>query len=383
MNSRGQGGLKICLPEWLSSAAARPAASMLWVDDRAQEESARAEKLQRRKADQAKRREIAAQAQGVYAGRVLHVPSVASTPTSTPSQHRASISSGDSSRAAPRAEFRSRSAPSLRITERALQAARRYAFYNARRETEEDVANSKRNANNRWIEYFEKKASLYQLLPLLGYVLLLVRRLSRSSQLEFTPCRRKADHHAKYKVRVYERAARALKFYPTTLTRRNVHLIKEKKVRILSGESIYKQLVDCVTKGRAPPIDGIERADFKATKQFMDIWGVGPVTAAQLWKSGYKSIDDLREAERRSPGTTGLHASQLNGLELYEDLQRRIPRAEVKEIEEVVLGVAERVYGPGLRGMACGSYRRGKATCGDVDVILTHVDGSVRGLESE
>lgn len=30
---------------------------------------------------------------------------------------------------------------------------------------------------------------------------------------------------------------------------------------------------------------------------------------------------------------------------------------------------------PGLLAVACGSYRRGKATCGDVDVLISHPDG--------
>lgn len=39
---------------------------------------------------------------------------------------------------------------------------------------------------------------------------------------------------------------------------------------------------------------------------------------------------------------------------------------------------------PGLLSMACGSYRRGKATCGDVDVLITQPDGkSHKGVFSK
>lgn len=36
---------------------------------------------------------------------------------------------------------------------------------------------------------------------------------------------------------------------------------------------------------------------------------------------------------------------------------------------------AAQALNPGLLCVACGSYRRGKATCGDMDVLLTHPDG--------
>lgn len=35
----------------------------------------------------------------------------------------------------------------------------------------------------------------------------------------------------------------------------------------------------------------------------------------------------------------------------------------------------------GLEVITCGSYRRGKPTCGDVDILITHSDGrSHRGV---
>lgn len=105
------------------------------------------------------------------------------------------------------------------------------------------------------------------------------------------------------------------------------------------------------------------------------IYGVGLVRANQLYEAGARSIAQLRaEPERFS-----LSASSRIGLAIYEDLLERIPRDEVAAIGEVVKAAAREVA-PGDDAISIevmGSYRRGAADCGDVDLLITRdtVDG--------
>ncbi|XP_023571419.1 DNA polymerase lambda isoform X2 [Octodon degus] len=90
---------------------------------------------------------------------------------------------------------------------------------------------------------------------------------------------------------------------------------------------------------------------------------------------GFRSLEDIRSR-------ASLTAQQAIGLKHYSDFLERMPREEAAEIEQTVR-VAAQAFSPGLLCVACGSYRRGKPTCGDVDVLLTHPDGrSHRGIFS-
>ena len=51
-----------------------------------------------------------------------------------------------------------------------------------------------------------------------------------------------------------------------------------------------------------------------------------------------------------------------------------MPRSEAEEIGNIVKQAACDVD-PALECMICGSFRRGKSTCGDVDVLVSHPDG--------
>ena len=65
---------------------------------------------------------------------------------------------------------------------------------------------------------------------------------------------------------------------------------------------------------------------------------------------------------------------QQVGMMYYEEFIERISRPEVIEIETVVKEIVHEIN-PGLFVVTCGSYRRGKGTCGDVDCLISHPDG--------
>ncbi|KAM7102402.1 DNA polymerase lambda isoform 3-T6 [Ciconia maguari] len=97
-----------------------------------------------------------------------------------------------------------------------------------------------------------------------------------------------------------------------------------------------------------------------------------PVTSYQ----GFRTLDDIRNKAI-------LTSQQAVGLKHYTDFLERMPREEAAEIEQTVRQAALALK-PGLLCVACGSYRRGKPTCGDVDVLITHPNGqSHRGVFSK
>ena len=69
-----------------------------------------------------------------------------------------------------------------------------------------------------------------------------------------------------------------------------------------------------------------------------------------------------------------LNRQQQIGLKYYHEFLDRMPRSEAEEIGNVVKQAAHDID-PALQCVICGSFRRGKSTCGDVDVLVSHPDG--------
>ena len=103
-------------------------------------------------------------------------------------------------------------------------------------------------------------------------------------------------------------------------------------------------------------------------KLFYEIWGAGGTTAREFYNKGWRDLDDVVEY-----GWESLSRVQQVGVKYYDELQLKIPRAEVEDISNTILKHANQIR-KGFQIVIVGGYRRGKLESGDVDVVLSHPD---------
>jgi len=108
-------------------------------------------------------------------------------------------------------------------------------------------------------------------------------------------------------------------------------------------------------------------------KDFMNIHGVGPKNAVKLVKSGFNSIDVLRNCPTISEH---LNDVQQLGLKYYDDMLIRIPRKEIKLHEiyiKTIIDICDIPKGS-VQFTIAGSYRRGVDSSGDIDILFCSKD---------
>lgn len=134
------------------------------------------------------------------------------------------------------------------------------------------------------------------------------------------------------------------------------------------GKAIRKKIGEILETGSLKRVKAMEDMErLKAMKVLSTVWGIGAATASKLFSLGYRTIEDLKKNVPEC-----LNENQRVCLELYEEIEMKIPRDEVKVISEIVVNQArELMTGVEITANTCGSYRRGKEFCGDIDVLLT------------
>ncbi|RWR77119.1 BRCT domain-containing protein [Cinnamomum micranthum f. kanehirae] len=135
------------------------------------------------------------------------------------------------------------------------------------------------------------------------------------------------------------------------------------------GKSMQDHIQEIVTTGKLSKLEHFETDEkVRTVTLFGEVWGIGPATALKLYEKGHRTLDDLKNED-------SLTSAQKLGLKFFDDIKKRVPRYEVKDMEVLLQKVGQDLL-PGVILVCGGSYRRGKATCGDLDIIITHPDGT-------
>jgi DNA polymerase/3'-5' exonuclease PolX len=177
---------------------------------------------------------------------------------------------------------------------------------------------------------------------------------------------RKADIIGKqpFPAKAYATAMEALESVPGPIT----CLDQVKGVKGI-GAKIQQKIEEILTTGKLRAAEEVRsKLPLDLYDTLQGVHGIGPAKATSLIEAGITTLEGLRKASQGDPKL--LTAAQKLGLHYYDDALKRIPRAEMKEHEDLILpGLDER-----FEGTIVGSYRRGAVSSGDIDVLLTLPD---------
>ena len=110
----------------------------------------------------------------------------------------------------------------------------------------------------------------------------------------------------------------------------------------------------------------LERAKANPIYLFAKIFGIGPKKARQLVeKDKITTLEELRAKQEEL-----LNKNQKKGLKYLADIEKRIPRAEIVKYEKIFRKEFKKLKDGTFE--IVGSFRRGAANSGDIDLIISN-----------
>lgn len=170
-------------------------------------------------------------------------------------------------------------------------------------------------------------------------------------------------NRAIHKYNAYRKAASVIAKYPEKIKSGT-----EAKKLDGVGAKIAEKIDEFLQTGKLRKLEKIRNDDTSSSINFLTrVTGIGPAAARKFFDEGVKTLEDLKNIEHK------LNHHQQIGLKYFEEFEKRIPRAEMEKMETLIIRELEKV-GEEYIGTICGSYRRGAASSGDIDILLTHPD---------
>jgi DNA polymerase (family 10) len=179
----------------------------------------------------------------------------------------------------------------------------------------------------------------------------------------------------RFKIIAYGKAARAIESLKEDIE----EVSKEKRLVSIPGvgTAIAQKIEEYLVTGKIQAYDKLMAETPPGLGELLKISGLGPKTISLLHeKLNINNIDDLERAARehrirRLPRMGPTKENNiLKALERYRKRSTRIPLFVVEPVVERIIDYLKRIEG--LEHITpAGSYRRGKETVGDVDILAT------------
>ena len=183
-----------------------------------------------------------------------------------------------------------------------------------------------------------------------------------------------------FRVRAYRNAALTIRDYPESLAAM-VEVGKEKLVAIKGiGNDLADKIIKLVQTGSLPMLEELKEQVPESVLALLRLPGVGPKKAAALHKElGIKTLADLKSAceagrVQKLKGF-GVKTEQLilQGMSVAQQVNQRMYWAQA---DQIVADLRERFAKCKATQQLefAGSYRRGKETIGDLDILAVATD---------
>lgn len=183
-----------------------------------------------------------------------------------------------------------------------------------------------------------------------------------------------------FRIRAYRNGARTIRDYPQSLS----GLASEGKSKLTEidgiGDDLAQKICALVQTGSLPMLVELKEKIPESVLALLRIPGMGPKKAAALYNQlGIKSLEELKTAcdagEVRKLKGFGAKTEQLilQGMAIAEQANQRILWADA---DAVAQNLEEHMRGCGAieKMEFAGSYRRGRETIGDLDLLVVSSD---------
>ncbi|KAL4812392.1 hypothetical protein BDW67DRAFT_188746 [Aspergillus spinulosporus] len=141
------------------------------------------------------------------------------------------------------------------------------------------------------------------------------------------------------------------------------------------GERLADKIEEIVLTDRLRRLDNTSNTvEDRLLQTYLGVYGAGITVASRWIAQGYRSLEDLRTK-------ASLTQAQRIGLDHYFDFSQRIPRSEVLAHGNLVRRVVQ-MENPDMQVIIGGSYRRGAATSGDIDLLITGPNATIEEIRT-